>query len=260
LDSPEVHVDAEIRSELEAALTANRGQLGETFRLLQTGVTSNRDLIEAGAAANFGAVGNLRVAIEAILDGRLPQAPSRAQQTRRSIGGILRDNPELSDSATRYLNALRDRLETIENDATRIEAEDAELERASREVEQAAEDQPGVYVFTLPSFRRVSQKEDPVRYWFKVGKTDRTAGIRIGEIRRATGLPEDPWLARLYTHPTHSPAELERAFHRLLEAAGHGRPSGRNNGLDWFATNLEFLDAIAGALGCDTIAGKTTGG
>jgi hypothetical protein len=248
-------MDDQLRKELEEALGANQGQLGETFRLMQSGLESNRELVEAGAAANSGAVGNLKVAITAILEGDLPQAPSRAQQARRSIGGILRDNPELSADAVRHLNVLREKLEAIENDSARIEAEDADLERASKEVEQAAEDQPGVYVFTLPSFRRVLQKEDPDRHWFKVGKTDRTAGIRIGEIRRATGLPEDPWLARLYTHPTRTSAELERQFHLLLEAGGHGRPSGRNSGLDWFATNLVFLDAIAGALGCQIITG-----
>jgi hypothetical protein len=249
-------MDEELRTELAGAIASNQGQLGETFRLLKAGVTENRELVEAGAAANHGAVGNLKVAIETILEGRLPQAPSRAQQARRSIGGILRDNPELSEAAVRYLNDLRGRLEAIENDSSRIEAEEVELERASKEVEQAAEDQPGVYVFTLPSFRRVLQKDDPARYWFKVGKTDRTAGIRIGEIRRVTGLPEDPWLARLYTHPTLTPANLERQFHLLLEAGGHGRPSGRNNGLDWFATNLDFLDAIAAVLGCAIVSGQ----
>ena len=54
-----------------------------------------------------------------------------------------------------------------------------------------------------------------------------------------------------------TPADFERRFHRMLEAAGHGRPSGRNNGLDWFATNLEFLDEIAGALGCRTVTGDS---
>lgn len=249
-------ISDDVRMELEQALAANQGQLGETFRLIRQGLTGNRELVEAGAAANSGAIGNLRVAIDAILDGELPQAPSRALQARRSIGGILRDNPDLSDATVAYLDSLRVRLEAIESDSARIEEEDAELEKASRQIEEEAGDLSGVYVFTLPTFRRVVQKADPDRFWFKVGKTDRTAGVRIGEIRRATGLPEDPWLARVYAHPTMTPADLERAFHRLLEAGGHGRPSGRNNGLDWFATNLEFLDEIAGALGCRTVTGE----
>lgn len=246
----------EPRLELEEALAANQGQLGETFRLIRQGITSNRQLVEAGAAANSGAVGNLRVAIDAILDGELPHAPSRALQTRRSIGGILRDNPDLSEAAVTYLDELRSRLEAIETDSGRIEEEEAELEKASRQIEEEAGDLPGVYVFTLPTFRRVVQKADPDRFWFKVGKTDRAAGVRIGEIRRATGLPEDPWLARVYAHPSMTPADLERTFQRLLEAAGHSRPSGRNNGLDWFATNLEFLDEIAHALGCQLVTGE----
>jgi hypothetical protein len=37
----------------------------------------------------------------------------------------------------------------------------------------------------------------------------------------------------------------------LLTAAGHSRASGKHSGRDWYATNLEFLDAIGAALGCD---------
>ncbi|MTA28974.1 MAG: hypothetical protein F2562_08990, partial [Actinobacteria bacterium] len=200
---------------------------------------------------NEGAVGNLRRVIKTVLEKNPPTAPSRARIARTSIGGILRDNPSLSEAAREYLEGLRDELELIATDGKAIEEEDKDLERASKELEKKLDALPGVYVYTLPSFRRAVQKTDPERFWFKIGKTDRVAGVRISEQMRATGLPEDPWLAKVYSHATKSPKELETAFHLLLEAAGHSRAAGRHSGRDWYATNLDFLDAIATALGCD---------
>ena len=245
---------SELRDELEQALRGNEGQLGKVFALLEQGKSTNRELVEAGGAANQGAAANLRVTVKAVLDGILPTGPSVAAQSRRSIGGILRDNPNLSEQARQHLNQLRDALETIATDSTAIAEEDKDLEQASRQLEQSLAKLPGVYAYTLPSFRRTVQKEDPERFWFKVGKTDRVAGVRIGEQMRATGLPEDPFIARVYRHPNRTPQEIEREFHRLLEAAGHSRANSQHSGRDWYATNLEFLDAIAHALGCDIAA------
>ena len=46
-----------MRLELEEALAANQGQLGETFRLIRQGLTSNRELVEAGGAPRRGSTG-----------------------------------------------------------------------------------------------------------------------------------------------------------------------------------------------------------
>lgn len=243
----------ELRGELASALRNNEGQLGKVFALLEAGKTTNRELVEGGAAANEGAAGNLQRTIKAILEANPPKAPSRALQARRSIGGLLRDNRDLSSEAREYLEQLRDELDAIASDSKAIEEEEKDLEQASKELEKSLDEMPGVYVYTLPSFRRVVQKTDPERFWFKIGKTDRVAGVRIGEQMRATGLPEDPWIAKVYSHPTLTPKQIESAFHSLLEAAGHSRAAGKHSGRDWYATNLEFLDAVAGALGC-TIA------
>ncbi len=249
----------ELRDELADALRNNEGQLGKVFALLEEGKTTNRELVEGGAAANQGAAANLRVTVKAVLDGVLPKGPSVAAQSRRSIGGVLRDNPDLSTSAREHLEQLRDELEAIATDSKAIEEEDKDLERASHELEMTLEQQSGVYVYTLPSFRRTVQKTDPERFWFKIGKTDRVAGIRVGEQMRATGLPEDPWIARVYRHSTLTPKELETSFHGLLEAAGHSRAAGKHTGRDWYATNLEFLDAVARVLGCDTFTSDPAG-
>lgn len=243
----------EVRAELAGALRNNDGQLGKVFALVEGGALTNRELVEGGAAANQGAAANLRVTVRAVLDGIMPTGPSVALQSRRSIGGLLRDNPTLSDTAKARLEALRSALEQISNNETAVRAEEAGIEAAATTLEKKAADLAGVYVYTLPTFFRTTQKVDPDRYWFKVGKTDRVAGIRIGEQGRATGLPEDPWLLRVYRSATKTPAELEQEFHRLLAAAGHAKSPGRNTGREWFATNLEFLDTIARALGCEVV-------
>lgn len=245
-------MDPSLRAELEEAFLNSTGQLGKIFVLLAEGKKTNRELSEAGGAANPGAAANLRVTVQAVLDGVLPRAPSVAVQSRGSIRGLMRDNPQLSDAACDYLEGLRDKLEAIATDADAIEREDADLERATIKLVQRTAQRSGVYVYTLPSFLRAVQKSDPDRFWFKVGKTDRVAGVRVGEQGRATGLPEDPLIARVYWHDERTPKELETTFHRLLAAAGHGRSSGRHAGRDWFTTNLEFLDSIANALGCST--------
>jgi hypothetical protein len=238
--------------ELAAALRNNDGQLGKVFALLEEGKVTNRELAEGGGAANPGAAANLRVTVKAVLDGVLPKGPTVAAQARRSIGGLLRDNPDLSPAACSHLDDLRNKLEVIATDSEAIEQETEDLAKASIALEKSLESQPGVYVYTLPSFYRTVQKTDPDRYWFKVGKSDRAAGVRIGEQMRATGLPEDPWIARVYRHETRTPREVESEFHNLLAAAGHVRAAGKHSGREWYATNLDFLDAVADALGCKT--------
>ena len=242
-----------LRVELSDALRRNEGQLGKVFELIARGSVTNRELVEGGAAANQGAAANLRVTVRAVLDGVLPSGPSVAAQSRRSIGGLLRDNPTLSVAAKDHLEALRSALEQIANNENAVRAEEADIEAAATTLEKRAAELSGVYVYTLPTFFRTTQKTDPDRYWFKVGKTDRVAGIRIGEQRRVTGLPEDPWLLRVYRSEARTPADLEKEFHRLLAAAGHAKSDGYNSGTEWFATNLEFLDTIAWTLGCEIV-------
>lgn len=241
----------ERRAELELALEANEGRLGEVYRLIKSGVDSDRAIVGAGGAANTGAANNLRAIIRAILDEKLPKGPSLALQIGRSIGGLLRDNPALSEDARAHLEDLRTRLEALASDPDALELETRVLEKVSQVLEKSLEKIPGVYVYTLPSFRRVLQKTDPDRSWFKVGETTKTAGKRVADIAQITGLPENPWIARVYRHAVLTPKALEKMFHDLLAAAGHSQAPGRHAGEDWYATNLEFLDAIATALGCE---------
>ena len=240
---------SDIQDEISGAIRRNERQLGVVFRLREEGVTSNRDLVEQGAAANDGVAANLRASIRAIVDDYVPTGPSVALQAGRTIGGLLRDNPGLSAEAKSYLSDLRERLDSVSQSDEAVQAEDAQIATSAEGLERSVEGQPGVYVYTLPTYYRTPKKTDPERFLYKIGKTDRFVGARIREQQRATGLPEDPWLLRVYRSDAHSPAEMERVFHQLLVAGGHSRGTGRYSGLEWFATNLEFLDAIAEAMG-----------
>ena len=246
----------EVTETLCSALDANTRQLGYAFRLMQQGKISNKELVEGGAGANDGAAGNNRAMINAILEGVIPSAPSIAGMAARAVGGLVKANKDFDSDTKKYLQDLRDELEEVSESSDAIEREDAALEEASKELEQLLEDMPGVYIYTLPAFRRVVIKTDPDRFYFKVGMTNRVAGVRIGEQMRATGLPEDPWLARVYQHPTTAINELERKFHRLLQSTGHAQTTGRYSGKEWYVTNLEALDAFAEELGCSIATGE----
>jgi len=237
------------RDEITGALRRNEGRLGEVFRLREEGVFTNADIVARGAAANDGAAGNLRATIRSILEDFVPRSPAVAAQSGRSVGGLLRDNPGLGMEARSFFSQLRTRLDDVAHNDEAVHEEDAQIATSSEVLERSIEDQSGVYVYTLPTYYRTPKKNDPDRFLFKIGKTDRFVGERIREQQRLTGLPEDPWLLRVYRSDEHSPAEMERVFHDLLEAAGHAGATGRYAGREWFATNLEFLDAIARSQG-----------
>ena len=245
-----------LREELTEALRSNDGQLGKVFALLESGSVTNRELVDGLAAASQGAAANLRVTVKTVLEGVFPSGPTVAAQSRRSIGGLIRDNRGLSEAARSHLEGLRTKLEAIATDSAAIELEDRGLAVLSKDLELSLEKMAGVYVFTLPSFYRAVQKTDPERFWFKIGKTDRNAGKRVREIMK-TGLPEDPKILRVYSHPARTPKEIETEFHKLLISAGHYRAVGDQTGRDWFATNLDFLDAIASSLGCEIFGTAT---
>lgn len=244
-----------ILAELHEALASNDRNLGRVYALMQEGEVSNRSLVDGGAVANTGAAGNVRSAVQAILEGRIPSGPSVAMLAGQSVGGLLRANPGLSDRARSYLADLRSGLEGRAEDPRAVAEEERATEDGSRRLESALEDMPGVYAFTLRSFYWYPAMQDPIRRWYKVGKTDRTAGMRVGELMRQNGLPEEPWIERVYRHPEREPVSIESEMHRLLQAAGHPRSSSRFAGREWFATNLDFLDAIAVTLGCEVIRG-----
>lgn len=141
---------------------------------------------------------------------------------------------------------------------------------AAREAEAVSEriatTEPGIYVFTTPTYLAYPplgwNVEDISRQDFRYLKTGSTTvdvhGRIQSEIRRQTGLPE-PYLILAKFTATHEGADypaVERQIHQLLNAARHGpeedgtrRTSSRGAGTEWFITRLPFVIAIAESVG-----------
>lgn len=126
-----------------------------------------------------------------------------------------------------------------------------------------------MYVFTYPHYLRhpiaASERTDrlPDRTLFKVGSAAKNIRARVNQIANQTAAPEPPRIVRLYLpqqpSTTADVRELERTFHLLLDAAGHGGPrrasrERQSGGTEWFATSTDFLDAIASTLGLEVVA------
>lgn len=250
--------DSEVTSEINSALEANPGALGKVARAMAEGHTSPTAMASAGAGANSGHAGNLARVIRFIQDGVVPSAPSRAAVAGRSIGGLLRDNPNFSDEAIEYLQRLRNLADSVEKSDESREEEVQDLTQASDQLTEKVEQMGGVYVYTFPTYLIVPAKVDPERFWFKIGQTGRVVEQRIADQLRSTAMPEDPVVLRVYTSnakltdDSHNPyGALEKKFHRLLASAGHSKTLARSGGTEWFATTVEFLDQIAITLDLD---------
>ena len=245
----------EVMSELNLALLSSSGVLGKVAQAMSEGVTSPTALTNLGAGANSGHSGNLARVVRYIQDGVPPSAPSRAAIASRSIGGLLRDCPDLSPEAVAYLQDLRGVVDSIEkNDAAR-ELETSQLNQASEELTLRVEKLGGVYVYSFPTYLLVPAKVDPERFWLKIGQTGRVVEKRVTDQLRSTAMPEDPVILRVYTDAEDRAvgypfdyATLEKKFHKLLVSAGHSKTSAKSGGTEWFATTLEFLDEIAQTL------------
>lgn len=248
----------EVLAEINAALQDNSGALGKVARVMAEGVTSPTEMANRGAGANSGHSGNMARIVTFIQTGNAPTSPSRAAIAARAIGGLLRDNPNLSNEALQHLQALRSIVESVEKDDEAIAGEQTSLKIASEELSEKVEKLGGVYVYTFPTYLKVPAKYDPERFWLKIGQTGRVVNRRISEQLRSTAMPEDPVILRVYTEPDSEQVRpevdygaLEKKFHKLLMSAGHSKTSARSGGTEWFATTLEFLDEIAETLSLD---------
>ncbi|MGC2175355.1 MAG: GIY-YIG nuclease family protein [Acidimicrobiales bacterium] len=234
--------------EIRAALAGTQGQIGDVYRLLEQGYTTNRELSDHGGGANPGSAANARSAVETLLNGSLPRSPSVARGTASRIRSLVQRNSFTTETIT-YLNMLVAQLEEISYSEMAQAVEESELEEKSKALETKVGDRAGIYVYSLPTFLRVPQKLDPERYWFKIGRTERSADGRIVEQQRQAGLPEDYVLRRVYVPAAGTLNEAEKRFHDALIAFGHSRAEGRQAGREWFATNLDALDTVARMMG-----------
>ena len=237
----------QIVEEISQALRSNEGNLGIAFRLFESGITSPTEVANQGGIANSGYSGNLIRSIRSILDGDIPRSPSIAAATGRTIGGLIRVN-KFTPDAKLYLQDLRSELDEYAYNSDAIEVENSLLGSESDSLINEVETVGGVYVYTFPTYLRVPAKLDPERFWLKIGMTERVVDMRIADQTRSTAMPEDPFVLRVYRSDQLTNTELEKMFHKMLQAAGHYRTEARHGGKEWYATNLEFLDQIAETL------------
>ncbi len=238
-----------VRSELVALLVNDPRQLGAVYRQVSAGVTAPRDIVEAGAAKNTGAVSNLRQTLAALLERTIPESASIARQAAAAIGAFLNDD-SISDETRNYLTTLREELVAASRSTDALQHDAATVEAADRELSRRAEDLSGVYVYSFLHYLQYPNDPDTGRCWLKVGSTTKGAWKRVLEQTRQTSMPEDPKLLRIYHSATLTPAEIEARFHAVLDAAGHERSAATHTkaGKEWFSTTVELLDTLANAM------------
>ena len=233
-----------IRAEIEALLSAEEGALGDVWRRTQAGETPDQIRIARGAERpNF--VWTYNRTARALLDGDLPTAPTVALGTARTFRRILKENRFSAETRVELERRLAI-LESRASDPNARAVEDKQAIEATVDAEEHAV--PGVYVYSLPHYVRHPYDEVSGRTLLKVGHADRSVIRRFREQTRTTALPEDPVLLRVYVCDDNTSTEIERTFHRLLEAADHDRSKARTGGTEWFLTSVKFLDEVAATL------------
>lgn len=237
-----------LAQELEDFLYSDELQVGQTFRLLRQGITSNKELVEKGVGANSGVVGINKQIIKAILDGEVPNSGNISRYTFRVINRLKSRTPIRSNELNNYLDnlqlALAERSKSSEgavHDVEQLLESSEKLARKANEIKNA------VYVYSFPTYLHFGTIEDTDYKWYKIGSTRNAVWQRIVDQSRQTSMPEDPVLIRIYHSETKPIAEIESKFHKTLERVGHERSSASRTraGKEWFATTEDALDAIA---------------
>lgn len=251
-----------IREEISEMLRQNEGQIGLVFELWSKGVRKNRQFVDMGAAANSGAAANIRATIEAVVESVIPSGPTVAIIARSAVNGLIRRNSQMSKPTRHYLEALLQRLSERADNQELRDVEERDHAEESERLQKELGRRSGVYVFTFPMCQRDVKMIDPDRWLYKVGKSDGPVLRRV--LNQTTGMPEAPMLLRVYIHKTLSPKDLERNFRKALFAAGHEsvrtldkKLVGKRGAKEWFATRLEFLDAVGELLGCEILSART---
>jgi len=236
---PTQGVRSEILKHLE---TRDETRLWSVYERLQRGLSADEIASELEVStSNF--VWNASRMINALIEGRLPSAPSVALQSERAYRRLLREG-SWTDEARRYLQHNLTELENLGSNAAARQVED---EQAHIKTELAeSKNLHGIYVYALPHYLRYPFDASSGRTLMKVGHSESDPIKRFRNQVRTTALPEEPVLLRIYRVPEQqASADIEGRFHRLLEAADHSRNTARTAGREWFVTSTRFLDEVA---------------
>ena len=125
-----------VLAEISALLPTSSGQVGAVARCVQQGIVNRREIINAGAAANNGAVGNILSYIAAIRDGTVPRSPVNAKSARGATRRFLREHgPVLSPEAVAHLEQVLRRLDAHAKPSLREQRLRATRSRPSSDAE-----------------------------------------------------------------------------------------------------------------------------
>lgn len=243
-----------LRDKLHQLIYANPGQLGSVYRaMVKLPGAKLTELLPLTTCANTGVVGNRRVIVFAIMDEVEPTASSVARQAASTVRTLVKS--VLDDEMKTHLGKVLQVLEEKASSQDAVEEEGKQLEADSSELAQSLKEASGVYVYTYPHYWRHPFIPGTERRLLKIGRTANKAWARVLSQARLTGMPEDPLLLRVYCAA--DPADVERSFHMLLDAAEHERSVGTAVGSEWFSTTIEYCDTIATVLGLTVVKGSS---
>ena len=270
----------EAGNDIDRALEQDDTTLGVAYKfLVQDDIDdANRisKLQEHFGQTSPGTAVGLRQHLDALRLGIFPKGVSTARQINRRMRTFMQRHDDLSVAARDVMEQNRALLEKIFSDPGSLDLEEQEAEASEADKRSLLENYGGVYVYTYPHYYRnpyepsSPNEKAPDRTLMKVGYAQNNIMERINQQTNSAGIPEHRRILRAYieqaskstTNASKSPSsnkrEVERAFHNLLDSAGHAGPKRgsterHRGGMEWFCTSLEFLDAIADALGLEII-------
>jgi hypothetical protein len=234
-------------------------QVGETFRLMEQGITKASELVDKGSAKNTGVISHHKYIIKSIVDGDTQTTSANlATYARRAIDRLLASNSAsnlsqearnlLAERRTKLLEIISDK-DAILNDTKELVNESAKLEETLKQISNA------IYVYTFPTYYRAGVEGDLEVRWLKVGLTTNSVWQRIVDQNRQTSMPEDPVLIRVYYKEGIDLKDTEAKIMNTLRRVQFEQSSARYTkaGKEWFATNEDAIDAIAELLGLNVV-------
>lgn len=243
-------INEKLKHELEQLILADGLQVGQTFRLMKSGIDSPKEIVSHGVGANTGVVGTNKVIIKSILENHIPNSSYISRYAYRAINRLRENTPESSPELEIYLDQLQTKLDQ------RAKSSEAAIQDAVIAVESTQflskrldelKNQSGVYVYSFPTYLKHGTDGNAELKLLKIGRTENDVWQRLISQNRQTSMPEDPVLLRIYYSDSLSTEEIEANFHMTLDAFGHSRSAATSTkaGREWFATTLEALDAVA---------------
>lgn len=243
--------------EIDQLLYEDESRLGDIYRLHYVDGLTPQEVAERLDVATPAFVYAYRAFIDAMREGKYTPSVHRLKQARGTIRGLLKRNASALSPGGKEL--LRQRITEIERRIDSSERQAAELDLPEESEDDARdlailEGKPGIYAFSYGWYLENPVDPNLNTTLIKVGRAQ-DMGQRIREHKRGARahIPEPLVVVRAFSATNIDLVELERHFHRLLNAAGHDNPRREvvkrsEVGREWFLTNERFLDAIASAL------------